>query len=165
MLNFFKKIWYKIKKPDISRPPILTKSEIEIKIHDYVVRNISKFQNLVEFNCRDSYWASVVLAICSAESGFNRFDRYYESTMGYYSEGLMQLSYEDCPVYNFPLDKSKNEIFEIEKNIELGLIILDRLVKSHGHYIFNSGNYWAVLQPKNKRHIEFIKAFEKYKLF
>lgn len=105
------------------------------------------------------YWQDVVVAICFAESNYNRFEYYFEETMGYPSLGLMQLSYEDCKAYGFALDKSKNEIFDVEKNIHLGMIILSRLVSKNKTIVFNDGNYWAVLQPKNKRHQVFLKKF------
>lgn len=123
---------------------------------------IPRYENLLKNRNDFKYWQAVVKAICFAESNFNPRERFFEDSMGYYSEGLMQLSYEDCRAYGFPLNKIKNEIFDIEKNIQLGMIILDRLVKNHGKFIFNSGNYWAVLQPKNKRHSVFLKKFHEY---
>lgn len=134
--------------------------QIDVVVQGFLLRNHPT--SLYSFKQDVTYWQSVIKAICFAESNFNPRERFFEDSMGYYSEGLMQLSYEDCKAYSFPLDKSKNEIFDIEKNIQLGMIILNRLVRKHGDFIFNSGNYWAVLQPKNKRHQVFINKFNEY---
>jgi hypothetical protein len=134
--------------------------QIDIVVREFFISD--RGIKLLWLNSSINFWQSVVKAICFAESSFNPRERFFETSMGYFSEGLMQLSYEDCKAYHFPLDKSKNEIFSIEKNVTLGLIILDKLVQNHGKFIFNSGNYWAVLQPKNKRHQVFLDKFNQY---
>lgn len=171
-MNIFKKIWSKLKsKSSAGAGGAETKTVVKVseqEIRDVVYSIMSdtnkwdNYNNLWGEVPSIKYWENVVLAICFAESSFNKYESYFEKTMGYYSLGLMQLSYEDCRAYKYPLDKSKDEIFEVRKNIELGLIILNRLVGRYGHYIFNDGNYWAVLQPKNKRHKVFLDKFNEY---
>lgn len=156
VIRFFKKDEPVKVKVDVS----MIEYQIDGIVFDFI--NQGKGNALLNFNTSMKYWQSVIKAICFAESNFNRFERFFEDSMGYYSEGLMQLSYQDCPRYNYYLDKSKDEIFDVEKNITLGLIILNTLVKRKGAYIFNDGNYWAVLQPKNKRHKVFLAQFNEY---
>ena len=88
------------------------------------------------------------------------------------SEGLLQLSYQDSKYhacdFDWSTDRKKSafdlskSIFDIQKNIRCGMMIMDKLVKKRGTYIFDSGNYWAVLKPNNKRHKVFLNAFKKY---
>lgn len=148
-------------------PAKMNRIEIESRI-DKKVENFLGLTFFVDntfllgFNPDVRYWQSVVKAICFAESNFNPRERFFERSMGYYSEGLMQLSYEDCKAYGYHLNKSKEDIFDVEKNIHLGMIILNRLVRRHRKFIFNDGNYWAVLQPKNKRHQVYRDKFNEY---
>lgn len=161
-LDRFKKIFRGSKSSKSSGPAPEYVSEADIRTAVFKAWHEESFHYLKQKGTL-RYWQDVVLAICFAESSFNRFERFFEDSMGYYSEGLMQLSYEDCKFYHFPLDKTKNEIFDVEKNIHLGMIILNLLVRKNGDYIFDKGNYWAVLQPKNKRHKVFLKKFWEYR--
>lgn len=167
-----------------TEPSVHVPTDIENQIDAVISANLPRFSNLMNFNNNVSYWKAVIKAICSAESDFNVLETYYESdladskgndpltNMRYLSEGLMQLSYSDALVYHCDFDiagdRNKTEhdptktIFNVEKNIVCGLTILDKLVGRHGDFIFNSGNYWSTLEPKNKRHQDFINAFNKY---
>lgn len=84
----------------------------------------------------------------------------------YLSEGLLQLSYSDKGYYGcdfdfegdvekFTTDQTKS-IFDPKKNLECGVIILNRLVGKKGTPYYNSGHYWAVLKPSNSRHKDFF---------
>ena len=83
----------------------------------------------------------------------------------YLSEGLLQLSYSDKKYYGCDFDWEKDQfkldddheksIFDPKKNLECGVVILNRLVGKKGTPFFNSGHYWAVLKPSNKRHKDF----------
>lgn len=142
--------------------------------------------NLLAFNPSLSFWQSVFKGMITSESSWDRYSTYYEEKladkngndkatgMRYLSEGYLQLSYSDTIYYPFAChfdiaaDKAKKEkdpsktIFDIRKNIECGMYILDQLVKVKGTYLFNAGHYWAVLKPENRRHSEFLAAFNKY---
>lgn len=164
----------------------IPETSIEEMIDNIVHNNLLRFKNLVNFNSNSFYWASVVKAICMAESGMNPYETYYEkyladvngndpvTEMRYLSEGLMQLSYSDTIIYHcefdVEIDRHKDEhdktksIFDIEKNIICGLQILDKMIENHDEFVFNSGNYWSTLMPRNKRHKEFLTAFNKYYL-
>lgn len=168
LTKWLKKI-FRGSQSEESLPPAVPKistDEIESRIENEVYKCLTRedwhLKFLENFNADLFYWQSVIKAICFAESNFNPRERFFEDSMGYYSEGLMQLSYEDCKAYGFPLDKSKDEIFDIEKNIQLGMIIMNRLIRNNGRFIFNDGNYWAVLKPRNKRHQVFLKKFKEY---
>ena len=165
-------------------PAKIETSEVEKQIDLVIFFNLSKCENLLRLNPNMAFWQSVVKAICFAESSFNQYETFWESMLGtpkgydsktkmkYMSEGLMQLSYSDAVYHQCEFDiegdrpkKSDDKtktIFNIEKNIKCGLKILDKLVGIHGHYIFNSGNYWAVLKPSNKRHSVFVNKFNQY---
>ncbi len=88
----------------------------------------------------------------------------------YLSEGLLQLSYSDKRYYGCDFDWKKDKfklsrdssktIFDPKKNLECGIIILDRLVKRKGKVFFNKGHYWSVLKPNNRRHKYFQKYFK-----
>lgn len=89
----------------------------------------------------------------------------------YLSEGLLQLSYSDKNYYNcdfdFEGDKTKLDddhtktIFDPKKNLECGVVILNKLVGKKGTPYYDSGHYWAVLKPSNKRYSDFKTAMSK----
>lgn len=166
--------------------PTVTQSALEHQIDSIVADYLPSLSNLNNYNSNLKYWQSVIKAICKAESSFNIYETYYEAGladkngndpatgMRYLSEGLMQLSYSDalpnryaCD-FNISADKGKKEkdptktIFVVKANIECGMKILNFLVGKYGKFIFNSGNYWAVLKPENKRHSVYTTAFDKY---
>lgn len=181
--KLFKKVFSKTSEVNYDKKIIVDRGIIYK--HIIALLNTNRFENLKKYNADKTYWACVVLAIIEAESNFNMVSVYWEKDLGnngydkytgrkYLSEGLMQLSYSDakyygCP-FNWELDKNKKDqdetktIFNIANNIECGLTILDKLVNKRGKYIFDYGNYWAVLKPSNKRHNVFIKAFEMNRL-
>lgn len=155
--------------------------EIEMAIDSIVEREIGFCMHLWTLVPEIKYWQSVFKALAFAESNFKLNCRYVEPpSLGKdavtgkqnTSEGLLQLSYQDSRFhgcsFDWDSDKNKNafdlskSIFDIQKNITCGLMIMNKLVGKKGHYVFNDGNYWAVLKPKNKRHEVFIKKFNQY---
>lgn len=183
--DWFKKKFLSSNSGSISMPAPAPRprSEIEKEIDKIVADNILGCWNLINISSSSKFWQSAVKAICYAESSFNPFETYWEKTLGnhgvdpvngskYLSEGLMQLSYSDKEIYSCAFDWSKDKnksekdptktIFNIENNIKCGLKILDKLVGKHGNFIFNDGNYWAVLMPRNKRHRVFKNKFNQY---
>jgi hypothetical protein len=109
-----------------------------------------------------------VSAIANFESSFSPTNRYNESTMGtdsvtglpVYSEGLLQLSYQDtvwAPFCQFdwahdkdfaPKDPRKT-IFDPIKNLSCGIQILDLQIKNKGYLQVNAGAYWAVIKTNS----------------
>jgi hypothetical protein len=161
-VNIFKTIYQKFKDRFFPPPAEKINTKLVEDAIDIVVAlnfNSTNFKFLFNYSNSLRYWQSVIKAIAFAESGFNPNEYYFERTMGYPSMGLLQLSYEDYQRYQFSSDKG---LYDIETNIKLGMIILNRLVAIHQKYIFNENNYWAVLQPKNKRHQVFLNKLREY---
>lgn len=155
--------------------------EIEDHIDRIVALRLPLMGHLLNFSENTKYWQSVFKALAFAESAFKLNCRYVEppslgkdvvTGMQNTSEGLLQLSYQDSRYhlcdFNWEADKEKSSfdlsksIFDIEKNIACGMAIMNKLVGKKRHYIFEAGNYWAVLKPKNKRHKVFLKKFNQY---
>lgn len=78
-----------------------------------------------------------------------------------YSEGLLQMSYQDTQWYTFcEFDWSKDRnlsatdprktIFDPKKNLACGLRVLANQIAKKGLIAVTSGTYWAVITPGNK---------------
>jgi hypothetical protein len=111
----------------------------------------------------------LIAGIVKFESGFNPLNRFQESTMGtdpitgqpVWSEGLMQLSYQDIQGYPFcqfdwnqdeelnPTDPQKT-ILDPFKNLYCGMRILAQQVKRKGRIVIDSGAYWAVIKENGR---------------
>jgi hypothetical protein len=117
-----------------------------------------------------NFWVVFVSEVTRYESGFSPVSRYFESTFNYidsvtgegvYSEGLLQLSYQDgksykeeCgAVFDWKTDKNlsrtdpRKTILNPLRNLYCGIRIMDRIVKKKKMILFDSGHYWAVLKP------------------
>lgn len=154
--------------------------EIELAIDEIVKSKLPTCLNLLNLKNDLIHWQSVFKAMAWAESSFKLTERYVETGLGKdrvtgkqnVSEGLLQMSYQDALFhsceFDWSKDKSKSDldesktIFDMRKNIECGMIILDKMVLKKGHYIFNGGHYWAVLKPENKRHKVFLEKYNEY---
>ena len=117
---------------------------------------------------KSKFWAFLISAMAQYESGFQPTLRFRESSMGkdpitgqhVYSEGLLQLSYQDqgaypfCNEFNWKADRHLSEkdpqrtIFDPHKNLRCGIRILNQLVGNNGRISF-SGHYWATLKPRS----------------
>lgn len=110
-------------------------------------------------------YAELIVAMAFYESGWNKTSRYNEKTMGIdpitkkpvYSEGLLQLSYQDVQwakycEFDWSKDKNLNEtdpnktIFDPSKNLTCGVKILANQIKKHGEIFISKGVYWAVIK-------------------
>jgi hypothetical protein len=119
-------------------------------------------------NQRANVWAQIFVGMARYESGYDPTSRYQESTMGtdpitkkpVYSEGLMQLSYQDIQGYTFcKFDWSKDKylsstdpnktILDPYINLQCGVGIMARQIKNKGKLTVGSGAYWAVLKSNN----------------
>lgn len=177
ILSFFKK------KPTSAPSKPVVPSDIEKQIDEVVANKLPSCFYLLRLNPNVSYWQGVIKALAYAESSFNVLETFWEKDLGdngydrvngskYLSEGLTQLSYSDKQYYqcefDWEADKHKDEkdptksIFDVRKNIECAMTILNKAVKREGKFIFNSGNYWAVLKPSNKRHQVFLNRVKYY---
>lgn len=114
--------------------------------------------------------ATLIAGITRFESNFKPTRRYRETTMGtdpvtgqqVYSEGLMQLSYQDSRVWDFcKFDWQKDRklaatdprktILHPLINLSCGIGILSQQIRRHGRITLGKGAYWAVIKTNNKR--------------
>jgi len=120
-------------------------------------------------NERANFWGQLFAAISYFESGWNPTTRFHESTMGIdpvtnmsvYSEGLLQLSYQDTKWAKWcEFDWSKDRhlkpndprktIFDPQKNLTCGVGIMARQIKRTGNIVLSTGVYWAVLRENGR---------------
>jgi hypothetical protein len=113
-------------------------------------------------------WVYLISAVTKYESGFNPTSRMKENLgtdavthSQVYSEGLLQLSYQDslgykfCNEFDWNADKNlgakdpRKTILDPYKNLRCGIRILNKIVGKHNLIAFNSGHYWSTLMPKN----------------
>jgi len=111
----------------------------------------------------------LIAAIVKYESGFNPLSRFAETTMGIdpitgkpvYSEGLLQLSYQDIQGWpfckfdwaadkNLKVDDPKKTILDPYINLTCGVRILSQQVKRKGFIVVSSGAYWAVIKENGR---------------
>lgn len=116
-------------------------------------------------NEKINFWVYLVSAIVKFESGFNPASRFLETTMGtdpvtqlpVWSEGLLQLSYQDSNNYSFckdldwnkdrvlsPTDPKKS-ILDPFINLRCGIRILNHQVIRKN--LISVRGYWSVLFP------------------
>ncbi len=118
-------------------------------------------------NLKMNFWVYLVSAVTKYESGYRPTSRFKEPGMGndpithlpVYSEGLLQLSYQDSNVYPFcnefdwakdrSLDASdpRRTILDPVKNLTCGIRIMNQIMGKHNAIAFNSGQYWSTLMP------------------
>lgn len=120
---------------------------------------------------RMNFWAQMVASISYKESGWQPVTRSKEPVGDFpkgdsvtgqpvYSEGLLQLSYQDVISYrslNCGFDWSKDKhldpkdsqktIFAPYRNLRCGLLILNNQVKRNNK-ISTKGAYWSVIRPR-----------------
>ncbi len=121
-------------------------------------------------NERVNLWGLLVSAITKYESGFDPTSRMQETTMGIdpvtgepvFSEGLLQLSYQDikaysfCDEFNWSLDKNLNPtdprktILDPYKNLKCGVKILAQQIRDKNRITLSKGVYWSVIKINGK---------------
>lgn len=114
-------------------------------------------------------WGALFSGMSLYESGYSPVSRMQETTMGtdpitkqpVYSEGLLQLSYQDITGWPFcdfdwsqdkylsPKDPNKT-ILDPYRNLECGIKIMAQQVHRKGRIALSSGVYWAVLKIDGK---------------
>lgn len=118
---------------------------------------------------RINFWGLLISSIVKFESRFDPTSRMHETTMGIdpitrrpvYSEGLMQLSYQDIrpyPFCDFDWDQDKDlratdprkTILDPYKNLSCGVKILARQIKARNRITLSTGVYWSVLKLNGK---------------
>ncbi|WP_413288111.1 hypothetical protein [Bdellovibrio sp. HCB337] len=118
---------------------------------------------------RINFWGVLISGIVKYESNFDPTNRMHETTMGtdpvtgrpVYSEGLMQLSYQDIRPYPFcefdwdtdrklkPNDPNKT-ILDPYKNLSCGVKILAQQIKNRNRITLTKGVYWSVIKVNGK---------------
>jgi hypothetical protein len=108
-----------------------------------------KFKSLTKEQ-KAHVWSEFWVQVAYHESGWNPKSKYFEKTMGYYSEGLLQLSYVDkqwAPYCKFPAKQDAAEsILDPYINLDCGLKIMAKQIEKKGKIIVSSGVYWAVIK-------------------
>jgi hypothetical protein len=114
---------------------------------------------------RVNFWGFLISSIAKYESSFIPTERFLENGLGtdpitklpVYSEGLLQLSYQDIQAYPFcefdwaadrllaPNDPKKT-ILDPFKNLECGIKILANQIEKKGNIALTSGVYWSTLK-------------------
>lgn len=132
-------------------------------------------------NERLNFWALLVSAMTKYESRYNPLSRMRESTLGtdpitgtqVFSEGLLQLSYQDVRRYKFcEFDWEKDRkidggdpaktILDPYKNLNCGIKILAFQIRDKNRITLEQGAYWSVLKLGSKyRKITEIAALTK----
>ncbi len=116
-------------------------------------------------NQRANAWAALFSAVTKYESAYSPVSRMQETTMGtdpitgkpVYSEGLLQLSYQDIQWANwceFDWSKDRNlsatdpkkTILDPYKNLYCGVGIMAKQITRTGLITVRSGAYWAALR-------------------
>lgn len=129
------------------------------------ITNFCPRYNSLDNNERANVWAQLFVAIAKYESAYSPTSRMHETTMGtdpvtrqpVYSEGLLQLSYQDiqwAPWCKFDWSKDKNlsatdpkkTILNPYLNLDCGVGIMAKQIKSKGSIVVSSGVYWAVIK-------------------
>lgn len=144
-----------------------------------ILDSLSSKPSLKNLNNNPKFYVAFIKALAKAESCLNLSERYVETGLGKdavtgtqnTSEGLLQLSYQDAKYHGCAFDWSKDKslgvkdlkktIFDPKNNLECGMIILEKQVKTYGILTTKSTPYyWAVLNRSNKRFAEFEKYFK-----
>lgn len=114
---------------------------------------------------RANVWAALFAAVSKFESNYDPAMRFHESTMGtdsvtkqpVYSEGLLQLSYQDVRGYpfcdfNWEVDRKlkvtdlRKTIFDPYKNLDCGVGIMTRQLARSGLITVKTNAYWSTLR-------------------
>lgn len=126
----------------------------------------------VEDAMKIAFWAELFVELAFYESAWNPCARYKETGLGIdpiteqpvYSEGLLQLSYQDENAYpGLPFDWEKDKLLDPTdcsksildplKNLSAGVRILAAQIDSYGKIVLGKNIYWSTLQdPSVGRH-------------
>jgi Transglycosylase SLT domain len=111
------------------------------------------------------FWAELFVAIARFESGWKPHEVFHEPPpLGVDSIGLLQLSYEDEPVYHLEhLDRNQKSLEDPLMNLRCGVKIMSTLVARDGVVATSVGGkhqggarYWSVLRAGH--HVDEIRA-------
>lgn len=128
-----------------------------------------KHYELLEKKYKVIFWAMLISQITFHESSWNPTARALEGSMGVdgvtklpvYSEGLMQLSYQDAqwsPYCKFDWSKDRQLVAKDPRrtilnpylNLSCGIKVLADQIARHGKIVMKKNIYWAVLHEDGK---------------
>jgi hypothetical protein len=135
-----------------------------------------QYQSLRD-NLKIAIWAELLVQVAFFESAWKPCCRYREDSMGIdpitkeqvYSEGLLQLSYQDLQVLpSLPFDWAEDQklsrndcaktILDPLKNLTGGVNILTHQISRHRAIILSTGVYWSTLKDaKSGRHSKVLE--------
>lgn len=168
-VDFLPLAWESSKSPERTQWSEIAYAEIEKRLDQLdlakdAVRFCPNYPSLTNRQ-KINFWGQLIASISYFESGWNPTTRFHESTMGtdpvtkkpIYSEGLLQLSYQDTLWYkhcDFNWNQDKNlksndpqkTIFDPAKNLSCGIGILARQIQRYQQIILKSNVYWAVIR-------------------
>jgi len=115
-----------------------------------------------------NFWAQLIVGVAYYESSWDPTSRYDETTLGIdaltgqsvYSEGLLQMSYDDVQSYpfcqfNWTLDKNlaptdpNKTILNPQINLDCGIQVLAEQIANYGFVVMSSHLYWSTLRQGN----------------
>jgi hypothetical protein len=148
-------------------------SELEDQNSSLLKIDVS-MKDLARIDCREypsldreekkMFWALFISSIAHFESNYNPNTRYWESGLGKYSEGLLQLSVDDGNNHDF-CELSNENILRPFNNLKCGVSILSKQVegsryRESGILFPNKYYYWSVLTRAKTREklITFFKT-------
>lgn len=122
--------------------------ENEVSTSDLAAINCLNF-NSFSRSQKKMFWALFMSSFAHFESSFNPNERYWETSMRKYSEGLFQLSTSDSNYYSY-CDVDYTNILDPKENIRCAVSILDVQLegssrRSPGRLFPTSYFYWSVL--------------------
>ena len=159
--------------------------EIEKRFDDFEARDMGYFcENYDNLRKEEkiNVWAQLISLMAFYESSWNPMARYVESNLGIdpvtksaiASEGLLQVGYIDSLYHkcNFAWETdaklsetdAKKTVFDPYNNLQCGVIILAKQLKTHKAIVINKGAYWAVIKQghKNSKVAKLIKELNEY---
>jgi Transglycosylase SLT domain len=113
------------------------------------------------------FWAELLVAMAKFESNWKPNEIFHEPPpLGVDSVGLLQLSYEDEPIYHLEhLDRNAKSLEDPLVNLRCGVKILSTLVAKDGVIASSDGGkhrggarYWSVLRAGAGHHLEEIRT-------
>lgn len=134
-----------------------------------VTKFCPKYSELTDKN-KITFWVYLVSGVAKFESNFDPTDRMLETSMGIdpvthkrvYSEGLLQLSYQDqlaypfCDEFDWTDDRKlaarspQKSILDPFKNLKCGIQILNHQIETTDLIATTHNVYWSTLNPAGK---------------
>lgn len=137
----------------------------EVEVDDLADLGCLGYSNSSERE-RAMFWLVLVASVASQESAFDPNNRYYERSLGEWSEGLMQLSVSDQSRGEVCRELTSSLILDPQTNLQCAVLILkDQLhgsrTRSANHIFPTRMYYWSTLTRESTK-TEVIAFFKKH---